>query len=271
VVHIKNKQNVVNYFDEYATGGKWSQLYGNEDPVRNHSFIVRKKRVEELLDHLIKSGTRVLDIGCGPGIMAPFFAERGATYYGVDISEKMIAEAKKEISQFPEWQDRVSFARGDVECLDFPDKHFDIVIALGLLEYIDNIEAMIREIVRVTCAGGTLLITVPNKACMDQIALRYLSPIVASSFCFLKVLLGRPAHHGTIYRRFFHPKELDLVLQKHNCKKNGEAFYNIEVVFYPIHRIFPRFALFAKKKVETYYRTALRICATGYIYRGKKT
>jgi 2-polyprenyl-3-methyl-5-hydroxy-6-metoxy-1,4-benzoquinol methylase len=95
---MRRKNEVVKCFDELAE--EWSQRYGESNPLRNYLFIVRKKRVEELLDRDVGPGLRVLDIGCGSGVMAPYFAQKGAIYFGIDISEKMVAGAKKKFFRF---------------------------------------------------------------------------------------------------------------------------------------------------------------------------
>jgi len=171
---MQNKLGVAKCFDELAT--EWSQRYGEGHPVRNYLFNVRKKRVEELLDRDVGPGLRVLDIGCGSGVMAPYFAQKGATYFGIDISEKMVARAKKEISQILKTQEHTSFAQGDVKHLDFPDGYFDIVISLGLLEFLEDREAAIKEIVRVTHSGGTIVIAVPHKVGLNQNGQEILPP-----------------------------------------------------------------------------------------------
>ena len=265
---MQKKRHILKNFDELAA--EWSQLYGEGNSVKNYLFIVRKKRAEGLLDRDVRAGLRILDIGCGSGVMAPYFAQKGAIYLGIDISEKMIAQAKKEIGQIVEWQDRVLFAQGDIKDLDFPNDHFDIVIVLDVLEYIEDRETAIREIVRVARNGGSVLIAVPNKACVNQMARRWLRPIVANSFNLLNRVVGKPVQSGVYYHPF-HPKELESLLEKYGCKKTGEAFYDLEILFYPFYRIFPGFALCVKNKVETYYRMSLRHWASGYMCRVKKT
>lgn len=260
---------VVKVFDDLAVG--WSQLYGEGNPAENYLFIVRKKRVEQLLDGGVGPGLRVLDVGCGTGIMAPYFAQKGAIYFGIDISGKMVAQAKKEIFQILKTQEHTSFAQGDVKHLDFPDGYFDIVISLGLLEFLEDREAAIKEIVRVTHSSGTIVVAVPNKQGLNQMARRYFRPVVIKSIYLLMRLLGKPQTHRYPYSYQFLPKELESVLQKYGCKKTGEAFYDMEILLYPFNRMFPRFALFVKRWAEIYQRVTLKHCANGYICKVEKT
>ena len=267
---MQDRNDVIQYFDTYAESGKWSRLYDHTDPVTNYSFIVRRQRVEELLAPLVQSTTAVLDIGCGSGIMAPFFAQRGARYYGVDISKPMISQATAQLARFPQWHDRVSFATDDVEHLRFPDRHFDLTIALGLLEYRPDPAAALREALRVTRTGGAILVTVPNRACLNSVAETCLSPLITTTYHLAKRLLRRPVPRGSVSNRRFRPGQLDCLLQTHGVEILDRVFYNLEVAAYPLRRLFPRLSLTLKSPLEKYHRSALRIFATGYICLGRK-
>jgi ubiquinone/menaquinone biosynthesis C-methylase UbiE len=268
---VQYKNDVIQHFDAYAESGKWSKLYDHTDPVTNYSFIVRRQRAEELLAPLLHTATSVLDIGCGTGIMAPFFAQRGARYHGVDISKPMITQAAGQLARFPQWHDRVSFATGDVENLQFPDQHFDLTIAMGLLEYLPDPVAAIREALRVTRNGGAILVTVPNRACLNSVAEACLSPVVTTTYHLARGLLRRPVTRGTFSHRRFRPGALDRLLETHGAETLDRVFYNLEVAAYPLKRLFPQLSLWLKSKLEKYHRSSLRVFATGYICLGRKT
>ena len=97
-----------------------------------HAFTKgTEQEVDFLWDALhLQAGSRVLDVGCGPGRHALALARRGATVTGIDISEEFIALA------------RAAAAAEDVPC-DFRvadarrlafDRQFDAVVCLGVLE-----------------------------------------------------------------------------------------------------------------------------------------
>ena len=67
----------------------------------------------------------ILDLGCGTGKHADFFAQKGYCVHGVDISKEMIALAKKNFSK----SDKLVFSCGDVRTIDL-NKKFDIVLSL---------------------------------------------------------------------------------------------------------------------------------------------
>jgi ubiquinone/menaquinone biosynthesis C-methylase UbiE len=97
----------------------------------------------------LKSGSRVLDVGCGKGFLLYEFTQAvpGIEICGVDISEYAIEHSKEEI------RDHVQVASA-VE-LPFPDDHFDLVVSITTLHNLYNFElwAALQEIERVARGG----------------------------------------------------------------------------------------------------------------------
>ena len=98
-------------------------------------------------------GGRALDVGCGVGQVVSRLTEAGFEAWGVDVSEPNIERAR----QFSE---RCLLYEG--KHIPFPDNHFDAVGALNVLEHVDEPEAFIQELVRVTRPGGKIVISSPN-------------------------------------------------------------------------------------------------------------
>ncbi|MEK6238970.1 MAG: methyltransferase domain-containing protein, partial [Planctomycetales bacterium] len=71
-------------FDKEA-GDYWDNYRHSS---KQHSFLMRRKRVSELLE-TVHSG-KLLDIGCGPGITFDMVREKGFDFFGVDFSQPMI-------------------------------------------------------------------------------------------------------------------------------------------------------------------------------------
>ena len=128
---------VENYFDRTATK-TWEQLT-SDAPVSSIRQTVRKGRDEMRAKMLARvpqdlSGARVLDAGCGPGMMTKVLAERGADIVAIDISPSLIEIARKRIAL--NLAPRVDFRSGDM--LDPSLGQFDFVFAMDSLIYYDT-------------------------------------------------------------------------------------------------------------------------------------
>ena len=122
-----------------------------------HSFNIRRQRVYELIESC--PGGRVLDVGCGPGITVRHLTHQGFEFYGVDLSREMIRECQKKFVDIP----AAHFSTGSIEKLEFPDAFFDVVLSMGVVEYLDEDLQALREMTRVLKPEGVLIVTLPNQ------------------------------------------------------------------------------------------------------------
>ena len=108
----------------------------------------------------LKAGERVLDVGCGTGIVAREIASRlGATgrVTGVDLSPNMLAVASAAADREGltiEWR------KGNAEQLPFDDRMFDLVLCQFALMFFADKTAALTEMRRVVTKSGRVLITV---------------------------------------------------------------------------------------------------------------
>ena len=111
-------------------------------------------RVADAAD--IRPGQRVLDVGCGTGVLTRELALRtgpGGAVTGLDSSPRMLAIAQR-LSPALEWRE------GFAEVLPFPDGSFDAVVSqFGLMFFPDPAQAL-REMMRVLKPGGRLAVAV---------------------------------------------------------------------------------------------------------------
>jgi len=261
------KEAVVDHFDQFAEGDKWSQLYDErKDPIVSYNFVVRQQRVEELSEPFVGPGARVLDVGCGTGISAPYYIAKGCTYQGFDISPQMVEQARER-----EPNERASFAVGDIEAgLPLANGSFDLVIALGLLEYLDALDKTAAELARAVRPGGTLIVSVPQRWCFNHVAKSLLSPLVTNAWAVVKRLRGNSLERHTVRHLRFTPGQLEGLFANQGCSKTGQAYYNLEVLFYPFHRMMPGLSYRIKRRVEHRQNTWMHVFATGYIIRCQK-
>jgi len=141
--------NTQEYWDTFAT-----EDYMQRDINRGGS-ICKFNAIHDILSR----DADILDIGCLNGNLYCFLKNKEFTmksFTGVDLSEKLIELAK---IRFPEQK----WIQADRLALPFPDKSFDIVTLLEILEHVDDPRATIKEAVRVCKNDGALIVSVPNE------------------------------------------------------------------------------------------------------------
>ncbi|MBI5253172.1 MAG: class I SAM-dependent methyltransferase [Euryarchaeota archaeon] len=108
------------------------------------------------------AGKSVLDIGCGCGKFLKLWRDRGAsTVVGMDFSKSMLGQAKQK-SNF--------LLMGDAFKIPFKDNSFDFVACIGVANYYRNVEALLKEISRVSRNG--IIITFPKNSLIGKIYAR---------------------------------------------------------------------------------------------------
>lgn len=103
---------------------------------------------------------RVLDVGCGSGVVAAEIAASGVrSCLGLDGNSEAIGFARRQFAR-----PNLSFQQRLVDELDLPDGSFDAVCCFELIEHIypDQGVALLRSLARLVRPGGRLLLTTPN-------------------------------------------------------------------------------------------------------------
>lgn len=116
----------------------------------------------------LKSGMKVLELGAGNGALWSQNINKvpaGVNIILSDISEGMLADAKNEIGDKPEFQ----YAVIDAQKIPFADNTFDLVIANHMLFYCDDISLALHEIRRVLKPGASLVCSTYSKRHMQEI------------------------------------------------------------------------------------------------------
>ncbi len=95
------------------------------------------------------SGKVVLDLGCGTGYFSNELLKRGAQVVCVDISAKMLEQAKARCGE-----NNISYQLGDAERLPFSDDQFDLVFSSLALQWCEDLSVPLKEIKRVAKRFG---------------------------------------------------------------------------------------------------------------------
>lgn len=133
---------VAEYFDQRAKN--WDAI--SDKPGIKHLNAAYMAGVTE--------GSRVLDLGCGTGIMTQAYFECGASeVVALDVSSEMISRAKDKFSQEP----RVTFYAQDV--LDYQDDRlFDVVVIYNAYPHFQDKPALVKKVATLLKPNGRFLV-----------------------------------------------------------------------------------------------------------------
>ena len=155
-MHEGSEQQARQYYDDF------SQSYEHE---RGHGYHQMIDDLELQLTVPYARGARVLELGCGTGLILARVAEVAEKAVGIDLSEGMAQHARKR---------GLDVHIGSVCDLPFDDDEFDLTYSFKVLAHVPDIDAALREAARVTRPGGHLLLEFYNPW-----SLRYLAKKVA--------------------------------------------------------------------------------------------
>jgi ubiquinone/menaquinone biosynthesis C-methylase UbiE len=118
-------------------------------------------RNQEALDRIVQwAGTgledTVLDVACGPGLLACAFARVAKHATGMDMTPAMLEQARK--TQQQQGLKNVSWEQGDVYSLPFPDAHFSIVSSRFVFHHLQGPLSALKEMKRVCNPGGKIVV-----------------------------------------------------------------------------------------------------------------
>jgi arsenite methyltransferase len=105
----------------------------------------------------LRPGERVLEVGCGNGLLAVQMVDavgQQGHVIGVDVSHAMIAMARDAFTDHPNMQ----FTVGDAACLPIKDASIDVAVTVQCLCFVPDVSAALSELLRVLRPGGRLVI-----------------------------------------------------------------------------------------------------------------
>ena len=150
--------NQIKYMEDIMA--VWDPIWAND----SYSDVGLRRiktqyKVKNFLTHLdLKEGNLCIDLGCGGGYISAEIAKRsGCKVVGFDVSEVAINCAKKNnVSNNNE------FYVASVENLPLPDICADVVLCVGVLEHIKNLDKALGEILRILKPHGKIIIITSN-------------------------------------------------------------------------------------------------------------
>lgn len=131
---------IAGFFD--ALADRWDELCHHDPEKINH-----------ILDHTtLHKGLRILDVGCGTGVMEQFLLTYSPAHItGIDISPRMIEQASSKYAT-----PLVDFRCMDV--MDLKDEQFDFIIAYSVFPHFEHPDKVIAHLAELLAPGGELVI-----------------------------------------------------------------------------------------------------------------
>ncbi|MCU0839328.1 MAG: bifunctional 2-polyprenyl-6-hydroxyphenol methylase/3-demethylubiquinol 3-O-methyltransferase UbiG [Rhodospirillales bacterium] len=148
------------------------------------------------------AGLRVLDVGCGGGLVAEGLARLGAETTGIDASETSIAVARRHAEQEGV---AVTYECAVPEDLAARQLVFDAVVSMEVVEHVADVDAFLRAIAAVARPGGTIVLATLNRTLKSLLLAK-----VGAEYVLRWV---PPGTHD--WRKFIKPHELARALARH--------------------------------------------------------
>ncbi len=210
-----------------AYGDRWYTAF--DDPVallRAETKVKVPWILSRLDTHFGRSDLKILDVGCGGGFVSNGLSEAGLRdITGVDISTASLDVARR-------WDStsRVRYQAGDAYHLPFPCSSFDCVLAMDMLEHVEEPSRVIEECARVLRPGGLFMFQTINR--------NWVAGLVGIKF--VEWFVRNTPKQMHLLRMFIKPEELVAICKLHGL--NVEDMVGVRPMFstIPVKHYFSR-------------------------------
>jgi ubiquinone/menaquinone biosynthesis C-methylase UbiE len=216
--------------------------------------------------------SRVLDLGCGPGLLARDLSQAGVGGVGLDAAPGMI-EICRHRHATEKWAAPWDFQVADAEALPFPDGYFDGGAAAGVIEYLPTDDKMLSEVKRVLKPGSIFILNVTNKYGYSNCLNPILNPIKAMPF--IKKLASpvrralasdsQPLATLGFEPRRHSPAVFRSTLAKHGFRVVTDQYIGFSLLPSPFCTLTSRVTGRLDSSLDVLDRTPLRYFASSYI------
>jgi ubiquinone/menaquinone biosynthesis C-methylase UbiE len=144
----KKKREAMLHYDQ--TAASYDSHYSEEQNAKLKAAL-------EIVP--VTDNSSVLDIGCGTGLLFPYVANKAKLLVGIDISPKLLKQAKKRARQHPS----THLILADADKTPFKNQTFQNLFAITLLQNMPDPTATLKEMKRITKPEATIVLTTLKK------------------------------------------------------------------------------------------------------------
>jgi len=182
--------NEINHFNQQAAF--WWDINGPFKTL-HHINPIRTEYVKKFVDINEK---KLLDVGCGGGVLSESMAENGATVTGIDLAEESLEVAKLHLY---ESHHKIKYTNQSVENFAQNNKNsFDVIVCMELLEHVPDPQSIINACSTILKPGGWLFLSTLNRTPESMVIGILMAEHVMG-------LIPKGTHH---YNQFIKPSEL---------------------------------------------------------------
>ena len=201
MMNIKSKN------EEFALFNQLSDEWWNENGKFKILHQIKSHRMSYILDQINNRNIRnlkILDVGCGGGIICEPLARLGAKVTGIDFAPNNIKAAKIHSKKN---KLKINYINKDIEKSKLNEK-FDIILMFEVLEHLDNWKKTIKNIKKNLNKNGLIIISTINR--------NILSKVLAINIA--ENVLGWIPKGTHDYNKLIKPEELKIILSKENLQ-----------------------------------------------------
>lgn len=198
-MEINVHQQELDKFESVATS--WWEPHG----VFKTLHIINPIRTEYINSRTSLEGKKVLDVGCGGGLLCEAMAYKGAEVCGIDLAEASLKTARLHL-----YESKLSVDYQYTSAEQHAEQHtgfYDIVTCMELLEHVPNPQSIVSACMRTVKPGGDVFFSTINRT-----PKAYWLAVIGAEY--LLNLVPKGTHD---YRKLIKPSELAAMVQKSNA------------------------------------------------------
>ena len=203
----------IKLFDSLAD--EWWDEEGSMSFLHSMSEIRTQFILEQLTNkfqiknkHKILNDIDILDLGCGGGIASEPLCRLGGNVTGIDESENLINIAKLHSKRMGL---KINYKCMDIENLIKLKKKYDVIVALELLEHVNNVEHFCELIIKLLKNEGIIILSTINRTILSKFFVIEIAENIIKK-------IPKGTHD---YKKFITPEQLRTIFEKYTYEINN--------------------------------------------------